>query len=468
MIWGVVFIGFIIRLINLNQSLWLDEAINIMASHDNSLWQMISQYALADFHPPGWFIILWVINHIFGYSEIVSRFPSLIFGTISIYLIYIVAKKIFNDRVGILSAVFLSINGLHIFYSQEARMYSFATCAVLLNIYFFLKLIKKENYSQFLYAISAVLVLSSDYLSYLIFFPQFIYLFFYERQAIKRWVISLIPGAMVFLIWLPFFYQQLNIGLQTAVNLSTWNAVVGGFSLKQPGLTFIKFIIGRISFDDKTLYYGAMILICSFFSSLILFGIKKKLRQSTLVLMWLIIPFVLAWVISLLLSILSYFRVLYLLPAFLILIALGINEIISSRLKNITLSFVIIIFSVSSTIYLMNSSQQREDWKSLIADLDKKDGVVLMESNGLFSPFAYYAQNRDIKAQGGLKILPAKNSDDVIEISELNTKKIYQLEYLVDIFDPNRLLSQKIENAGFHLERTFNYHGVGLVYLYSQ
>ena len=79
MIWVILLLGLILRTVSLNQSLWLDEAINTLAVRDYSLIDLVAQYAKADFHPPGWFIILWFWTKLFGYSEIAVRIPSIIF-----------------------------------------------------------------------------------------------------------------------------------------------------------------------------------------------------------------------------------------------------------------------------------------------------------------------------------------------------------------------------------------------------
>src|SRR3989338_7517756 len=136
MIWVILVLGTILRLISLNQSLWLDEAINVMAANSYSFFEMITQYAIADFHPPGWFIILWLWGKLFGYSEIAVRLPSVIFGVLTIYSVYLIGKKIVSQNLGLIAALLFAINPLHIYYSQEARIYAFATLAVSINFFF--------------------------------------------------------------------------------------------------------------------------------------------------------------------------------------------------------------------------------------------------------------------------------------------------------------------------------------------
>src|SRR5437867_234423 len=110
MIWFILTSGFFLRIISLNQSLWLDEAINVLAAQNFSLLRMITEYAKADFHPPGFFIIIWVWTKLFGIEEVSVRIPSVIFGVLTIYIVYLLGQKLHSKTLGLLSALALAIN----------------------------------------------------------------------------------------------------------------------------------------------------------------------------------------------------------------------------------------------------------------------------------------------------------------------------------------------------------------------
>lgn len=59
---------------------------------------------------PLWFIA--ASYKVFGVAEFATRIPSLIFSVLSIIITYLLASKLFNKRIGILSAFFIAINGL--------------------------------------------------------------------------------------------------------------------------------------------------------------------------------------------------------------------------------------------------------------------------------------------------------------------------------------------------------------------
>lgn len=467
---AILLTSFILRVINLNQSLWLDEAINVLAAKNYSFLGMITEYAKADFHPPGYFIILWMWAKIFGTSEIAVRMPSVIFGVLTVYVIYLIGKNLHSKTLGFLSAFLLAINPLHVYYSQEARMYSLATLAVSLNVLFFIKLIKREKINPLFLIAGNFLVLLSDYVSYFIFPAQFIFLLtLKKKEVIKKWFTQLLFALLLFSIWSPIFLNQLNVGSVTSDRLPAWKLIVGGFDFKAVPLTFVKFIIGRISYPDKFIYAVVLLPVSLLFLFIIFRGIKfvKGLERSLLII-WLGIPIILGTIISFIVPIFSYFRMLFILPPFVFTVALGIISF-KSRLRIIILVIVTLIQLYSTSVYLFNPSYQREDWKGLVNFLisNGKNSLILFESSGTLPPFDYYAKGV-LNAKGALRDFPLKNADGLADLENLSSglKDLYLVDYLVDISDPGRLVKERLNMLGYKLIETKDFHGVGFLYHY--
>lgn len=462
---SILFLSLILRLISLNQSLWLDEAINILAAKNYSLLGMITQYAQADFHPPGFFMIIWIWGKIFGYSEVVMRIPSVIFGVLTVYAVYLLGNKLYSKTLGLLSALLLAVNPLHVFYSQEARMYSLAALAVVLNFFLLVKLLRGEKGNLLLLIISNLLILSSDYVAYFAFPAQLLFLLILKQKKILIiWFKGLTFAILLGIWWTPIFISQLNVGSVASADLPTWKFVVGGFDIKTTALTLVKFIIGRMSLNDKIIYYSLLLPVCALFLFILVRGIKF-IKESTrnLLICWLLVPIILATVISFIIPIYSYFRMLFVLPAFVILIVLGVISY-KSKLRYFLFTSVFLVQLFSSGVYLFNPFYQREDWRGMVNYLKSidKNSQVLFESSGTLPPFDYYAKNR-INARGALKDFPARNDSDVTDFIGIN---IYLVDYLVQISDPDRLVAKKLENLGLKLTDIQNFTGVGFVYHY--
>ncbi|NCN22390.1 glycosyltransferase family 39 protein, partial [Candidatus Falkowbacteria bacterium] len=78
-IFFVFLLAFLIRLIGINQSLWLDEATTARVVQQYNYQEIITKFSPNDFHPPLYYLFMKFWTNIFGYSEVALRFPSIIF-----------------------------------------------------------------------------------------------------------------------------------------------------------------------------------------------------------------------------------------------------------------------------------------------------------------------------------------------------------------------------------------------------
>lgn len=476
MIWIILIVALVIRLMSLNQSLWLDEAINVLAAKNLDFISFVTRYPIADFHPPGYFAILWGWTKIFGTSEIAVRMPSILFGVGTVWLTHLIGKKLFNLNTGILAALFLALAPLHIYYSQEARMYSFAAFAAALSMYFLIRLFERNRFAKIGYVVATGLLLYSDYVAYFILPTQLLYVFFYQRKHIKTFFVFLFLGVVTILPWLAVFPQQLANGQQTAGSLTGWKNVVGGANFKEASLLLVKTLIGRISFENKLFYTLFVGLISLPFVVTFKKAIQKIDSTTALILTWAILPPLMAFLVSFYIPVFTYFRFIFILPAFYLLVSLGINRFNNSWLKIFNKRFLIIAIILSeiftSGIYLLDSTFHREDWKGVISFLESRNdnkSVVIFENDEAFAPYKYYSNNL-IEEVGGLVKIPVKQQSDVADLENLlnNKGNVYLLEYLVDITDPGRILEKELEAVGFFKSDTYDFRGVGFLTKYRR
>lgn len=414
----ILLLGFVWRLINLNQSLWLDEGITALAVKGNSLTELITKFSPGDFHPPLYYLILKLWTDIFGYSEIALRFPSIIFGLIAIVFVYFIGKKLFNKKVGFIAALFLAINPLAVYYSQEARMYSLAMMLVAGSMWF---LLSKERFWFVVFAAASVY---TDYLPWLMF-P--VYFFMLKDRKILLFPIFL------YLPWLPSFLTQLQTGLALTAAIPAWSAILGGFSLKALALTYVKFIFGRISFDNK-IVYGLLVAIAGGGY----LAIASRTKNKTLWL-WLLLPLFGGMLLSLKVSVFTYFRFLFVLPALPLLLAAGAKS-------KLAIIFVVAV-SLSSLIWFnLRSEFWRENWRSAVEYVDSNPGLVIMPSLAQSAPLAYYNLKSPL--------------EDINNINLQNFQNIYLLRYVPEIFDPQDVVLKTIESSGYKFKENINFNGV--------
>jgi mannosyltransferase len=127
---AIFVVGTALRCCRLGQnSLWADE-IASLATARQPFWT-IPQAALRQdaFEPPLYFWVLHLIAAAFGDGETALRFVSVIAGALTIPLIWVLAWELSQNRhVAVLAAMFLALNPLHLWYSQEARPYALMIC----------------------------------------------------------------------------------------------------------------------------------------------------------------------------------------------------------------------------------------------------------------------------------------------------------------------------------------------------
>lgn len=466
MIWVIVFLGVILRLIAINQSVWLDEAISLVSAKNLSFSQIVYELGPFDVHPPGYYLLLKVWVLFLGDSEIISRTLSVIFGVSTIYITYLLAEKFFSRKVGYLSALFMAISPLGVYYSQEIRMYCAAAFFSALSFLFLIQIIEKKKFSSLFYIISNLAVLSLDYMAYLIFPAQLIYIIFLKKKYLKRICTLLLISVLFALPWLILLPSQLIKGKYAAENLPLWGKIVGGNSIKDLGLIFAKNIVGRISFENKILYGGFV----GFFSVLYLYFLYLawRVKEAKIFFCWLLLPIFLAFVISFFLPVFAYHRFIFVLPALYILIAVGVLNL---RKFSTLISLVITLISLTSLgYYYMNPKFQREHWRQAFEFIleKKSSSIVLFEDNHKPPPFIYYDHFSKIKAYPGLKKIPANSPEDIVTLENIEKgKSLLVFEYLFQINDPNQILIKEVENSGYKRINTYDFAGVGFIYEYQ-
>ncbi len=74
-------------------------------------------------HPMGWYLAMFAWTGLAGISEWALRLPSAVIGAASVWLVYLLGRRVFGGAAGALAAALLALNGFHLFWSQAARMY---------------------------------------------------------------------------------------------------------------------------------------------------------------------------------------------------------------------------------------------------------------------------------------------------------------------------------------------------------
>jgi hypothetical protein len=152
-----------------SKSLWVDEADSFyFASH--AFRDIFSR--LCDPHPPGYYALLRVFLA-WGQSEFWVRLPSAIAGALAVPLLVALGRQLdaafapdvpsLGRHTAVLASLLLAVAPLHVWYSQEARMYALVTVLGLCAVYFALRFALHRRVGDALaYVLAAVAALYVD------------------------------------------------------------------------------------------------------------------------------------------------------------------------------------------------------------------------------------------------------------------------------------------------------------------
>ncbi|MFH1827333.1 MAG: glycosyltransferase family 39 protein [bacterium] len=503
-IFWVLFLGFLIRLLALNQSLWLDEAITANVVSRFSYLDIITKFSPTDFHPPLYYLFMKFWTNIFGYGEIALRFPSVIFSIITAWIVYLMGKALKSEKVGLWVAALFLFNPLIIYYSQEARPYMLVTMFTTLIVYYLLaprsslersgvmkssKLnssIQNSNIagpvgdffptsardfkkvkslravgSPFISATrNIVLINMFIFLSFLTFYGSIFFIFaMYLWLLFKRkykLLLMLSPGFILAVVLIfPLFAQQYVNSKVALLDVKNWSLVLGKANLKNLFLIPIKFSIGRISFEPKIVYY----FIAGFWSIFVFsFVIMERLRGAIGSKNKKILSLrsrmtksnswdekqAFFWLFFVTLGIgflASFFTPVLQYFRFIYLIPL-LSILLALSIKNNYIKIITLSgFTIFSFIYLLNPIYHREDWKSLVKDIKTKEVYMITSSS---DPVKYYNKSIEVKNLKSLNGFQLENEITVIPYAA----EIYGLDYKKELKDKG----YKIESEKTHRE----------------
>ncbi len=461
-------ISLLLRLIGANQSFWLDEGSSISLAR-LPLTSYFTSVA-GDFHPPLFYLLLhfWLlVLRVFSVGgEWLIRLPFIAIGALTIPAFYLLLQELnFKQKIPLIAALLLAINPLHLYYSQELRMYSTNALLSVLSWLFLVRWTKsRKNSSLAIFALVSIANLYTFYGAIFNLVAQWVYLMYKKKTKIKSFLVANIAIAITFLPWLPTLLKQIRGGGYLVSALSGWSLLSGTLSVKSVGLIFAKLTLGRISFADKTVYtlFVMSIILYLLLSSLLAY---KKFKTK-IFLTWMFIPLLIGMVMSLKTPVLGYWRYLFILPAFISLLVLGLATL-PRQIALINLAAIALIFIAANVVFWSTPAFQREDWRAAAALINQPDALSIVNFPGVFAPLEYYAP--------GAFYYPDEEKLGVLRSDILTTlppllkqrPRVFVFDYLSDLTDPHRLILSWLKNAGLKLKTTHNINGVGFIYEFT-
>ena len=145
-------------------------------------------------HPPLVFFIQHIFMRIFGESAFVFRLPSALLGIVSVYLLFLIGKTFFSEKVGLLAAALSAVNTHYLFISRLGLQEAYVVFFLLLASYLFLRSLESDSFFIWTGATLGFGFLTK-YTTFILVPIFFTYLLLYKRDAFlnkKFWIGALI------------------------------------------------------------------------------------------------------------------------------------------------------------------------------------------------------------------------------------------------------------------------------------
>lgn len=381
----IILLGAVLRIYNLStESVWFDEAVTSQVSElgvRELIQWMITEN---DNNPPLYYMLMHFWVSMFGDSEFSLRLPSVIVGTGSVLMIYLVGNLVFNRTTALIASLILAVSVFHIEYSQEARAYSLLAFLTLCSFYFFLKTLSGSKALYVIgYIITGVLLMYTHFYGVFILVVQNIFCF--TRYFLRRDVFSIGIGRWIAL--------QIIVGLVFIPGLLIWYkntvAMQGGFWLSEPTVIDIARYFYHFTGRDYILFFLFFVLAVFSFINFKNIGHSKNMRDMLniqddpdhksflsnvngmyLLLLWLFVPLLIPFVISLVSTPVLHTR--YIIGssmALYLLVAKGICNLHSKRLTVIIPAVILILSIWPLRMYYVDA--HKHQWRETVAYLEE-------------------------------------------------------------------------------------------------
>jgi mannosyltransferase len=352
----VVIVGALLRFHNLDgESIWFDEAASWIQAKD-SLADLIKRTA-HDNYPPLHNLALFAAIKLFGDSEWSLRLPSVIFGVANIVALYWLGAMTVGRVAGLIGAVLLALSPFHLWYSQEARMYSLLALAATLYAATCFHYLRAPSLPRGAWVSLAGLALvyshpygTLDWITIAVAFAVFVLRFTSPPpRTILVWNGSNVVIAAGFAPWAPILAHRAH--------------VLGDIGLFPPTISTFMFIVNNLQ-----QFLGGRLFVGVIFIGVVL-GIVGRLRSDVAVLcVWIVAPVAIG---VLLMHVFIWRYAIGSLPPLLLLSAFGWTKY--AKDWQVPILSMAIVAIAGLTLLWHHHPNSKDDWRGVASFLDERE-----------------------------------------------------------------------------------------------
>ncbi len=384
----------------LSQSLWRDE-VDALLFATRPLPKLLDMFRQPGQNGPLFFLALRPWLAVAGHSEFALRFPSVLFGALAVPVIYLLLLRLIGRPAALLAALLTAIAPYGVWYGQEAKMYALLTVLIPASLLAILWLREQRGWLPWvaLYLLTS-LSAYAHLLAALIVPVQVLWLVLWpwtprrSRRVLAAgaYLVALALPYVPFLRWAP---QMWTSNYQTGHPFVPLGAIfqilAGAFSVGVLGMApilllpyMLALIAGMALWPTVSAKTGLQLE-------------RSRARAALLLALWLLLPPLAIYLVSLGMPIFTDRYVIWVMPAFLALLACGIVALGRWwRPIGVVVATVILALNARS-VYLQATEPIKADFRSAAAYVTARfrpgDAIMYQIPYNRYT-FSYYASGR--------------------------------------------------------------------------
>ncbi|MGA7732185.1 MAG: glycosyltransferase family 39 protein, partial [Chloroflexia bacterium] len=213
LVWVALLLGAVLRLYNLTgMGLWIDEGYTIMFGR-MSWADVLGLNGAYDSHPPLYFASAKLFGLIVP-ELAAGRVVSFVCGTLTLPVLYLLARRLAGGWIALAATFVLAISPLHIWYSQEARMYVPSMLFVAVSHWALVECQHAPHRKwAIIYGLSVLVAMYFSYSSLYALAPQAVLLIWllrkHRREALPVFI-ALAAAIAAYLPWVPQWFSAIE------------------------------------------------------------------------------------------------------------------------------------------------------------------------------------------------------------------------------------------------------------------
>ena len=381
---AIALLAFGLRMYQLgDHSLWFDETLSYWVATTDIPGFLLPYGA----YTPLYYLLIGGVSFI-GKSEYLLRFPSVFFSVLSVVMIERVGRRAGGPRAGRLAALLLAINPFNLWYAQDARMYAMTSFFVLLAMDGFMRGVEGRGWRRMI--IGAAGAYFTHTISLFIVYVQFIWwLPRFRRQVplFRRWFGAHAIAALPLVPWLAWHFMQPIQGLAAVA----WIPTPSLFAPLWTAWNFISADTDTWTWLTSGLAVLALIIVIQ--------GYRHTRHWRGLMIGWLVLPVLTAWVLSLRIQIYvdRYFA--YSQFPLIVFLAIGLMSIRRVPIQLAVGAALAGLMLVNSLRIYIDPMFDKEDWRGAAAIVNEQwragDRFGIQNEESLIA-WSYYDQGGDL------------------------------------------------------------------------